>query len=194
MSKNEKVHCFKCTEACKPYANCKNSKTIRVDVLDEILIEKINDRINKYKDLSVMNKINIKEILGNNNDSQKKGLLVEKNEIEKKINQKDNISQGMYEDLKTGIIDYEEYKMFKENFKNEKSSLMARLEIVNKQINELEKSEHNFKEVGKLYEKYNSIKEVTREIINEFVKKIIVGKYDPETNSRDIKIEWRYQF
>lgn len=39
-----------------------------------------------------MNKINIKEMLGNNNDSQKKGLLVEKNEIEKKINQKDNIS------------------------------------------------------------------------------------------------------
>ena len=100
----------------------------------------------------------------------------------------------MYEDLKTGIIDYEEYKMFKENFKNEKSSLMARLEIVNKQINELEKSEYNFEEVGKLYEKYNSIKEVTREIINEFVKKIIVGKYDSETNSRDIKIEWRYQF
>lgn len=59
---------------------------------------------------------------------------------------------------------------------------------------ELEKSEYNFEEVGKLYEKYNSIKEVTREIINEFVKKIIVGKYDPETNSRDIKIEWRYQF
>ena len=59
---------------------------------------------------------------------------------------------------------------------------------------ELEKSEYNFEEVGKLYEKYNSIKEVTREIINEFVKKIIVGKYDSETNSRDIKIEWRYQF
>ena len=100
----------------------------------------------------------------------------------------------MYEDLKTGIIDYEARKMFKENFKNEKSSLMTRLEIVNKQINELEKSEYNFEEVGKLYEKYNSIKEVTREIINEFVKKITVGKYDPETNSRDIKIEWRYQF
>jgi putative ABC transport system permease protein len=40
----------------------------------------------------------------------------------------------------------------------------------------------------------DSIKEVTREIINEFVKKIIVVKYDSETNSRDIKIEWRYQF
>lgn len=30
--------------------------------------------------------------------------------------------------------------------------------------------------------------------MNEFVKKIIVGKYDPETNLRDIKIEWIYQF
>ena len=59
---------------------------------------------------------------------------------------------------------------------------------------ELEKSEYKFEEVGKLYEKYDSIKEVTREIINEFIKKIIVGKYDSETNSRDIKIEWRYQF
>ncbi len=50
----------------------------------------------------------------------------------------------MYEDLKTGIIDYEEYKMFKENFKKmKKSSLMARLEIVNKQINELEKKNLN---------------------------------------------------
>lgn len=48
---------------------------------------------------------------------------------------------------------------------------MVRLEIVNKQINELEKSEYNLVEVGKLYEKYNSIKEVTRKIINEFVKK-----------------------
>mgnify|MGYP004615665685 CR=1 FL=1 len=48
---------------------------------------------------------------------------------------------------------------------------MVRLEIFNKQINELEKSEYNLVEVGKLYEKYNSIKEVTREIINEFVKK-----------------------
>lgn len=41
----------------------------------------------------------------------------------------------------------------------------------------------------KFYEKYNWIKEVTREIINEFAKKIIEGKCDPETNSRDIKIE-----
>ena len=163
-------------------------------MLDEILINKINERIKKYKDLSVMNKINIKEILGNDNSGQKKALLIEKNDIEKKINQKDNISQGMYEDLKTGIIDYEEYKVFKENFKNEKNTLVTRLEIVNKQLSELENAEFNFEEAGKIFEKYNSIKEVTREIINEFIEKIIVGEYNPNTKSRDIKIKWKYQF
>lgn len=194
ITKKNKIHCFKCTEACKPYANCKNSKSIRVEVLDDILINKINERIKKYKDLSVMNKINIKEILGNDNSSQKKALLIEKNDIEKKINQKDNISQGMYEDLKTGIIDYEEYKVFKENFKNEKNTLVTRLEIVNKQLSELENAEFNFEEAGKIFEKYNSIKEVTREIINEFIEKIIIGEYNPNTKSRDIKIKWKYQF
>lgn len=194
ISQNQKTHCFKCTEACKPYSNCDNTKSIKVDDLDEILVESINNRIEKYKDLSVMNKINIKEILGNDNSNQIKNLTIEKNDIEKKIIQKDNIYQGMYEDLKTGIIDYEEYKLFKENFKNEKNNLIARLEIINKQLKEIEDAEVNFEEAGRIYKKYNSIKEVTREIINEFVEKIIVGEYNLDTDSRDIKIKWRYQF
>lgn len=37
-------------------------------------------------------------------------------------------------------------------------------------LSELEKSEYNLVKVGKLYENYNSIKEVTRKIITEFVK------------------------
>lgn len=91
-----------------------------------------------------MNKINIKEILGNDNSSQLKALIIEKNDIEKKINLKDSVSQGMYEDLKTGIIDYEEYRIFKENLKTEKNNLITRLEVVNKQIKEIEDAEFNF--------------------------------------------------
>ena len=59
-----------------------------------------------------MNKINIKEILGSDKNNQIEALRIEKKDIEKKIAQKDNIYQGMYEDLKTGIIDYDEYKIF----------------------------------------------------------------------------------
>lgn len=191
---NKDVEYFRCAEMSKPYHECDNSHSVRVDALDDLLCERINERIAKYKDLSVMNKVNIKAILGDDTKNQVEALRIEKKDIEKKIAQKDNISQGMYEDLKVGIIDYDEYKIFKENFKNEKSALSSRLEIINKQLSEYDKAEVNFEEVGKLYEKYNSIKEVTREILNEFVERIYVGKYNKETDSREINIKWRYQF
>lgn len=108
--------------------------------MDEILCERINERIKKYKDLSVMNKINIKEILGSDKNNQIEALRIEKKDIEKKIAQKDNIYQGMYEDLKTGIIDYDEYKIFKENFKNEKIALTSRLEVIDNQLKEFDQA------------------------------------------------------
>ena len=178
----------------KPYHDCNNTRSVRVDALDNIICESINNRIEKYKDLSVMNKINIKEVLGDDTNNQVEALRIEKKDIEKKIAQKDNIYQGMYEDLKTGIIDYDEYKLFKENFKIEKSNLSQRLEVINKQLDEYDQAEDNFEEVGKLYEKYTSIKEVTREILNEFVERIYIGDYNKETDNRDITIKWRYQF
>ena len=191
---NKEAEYFRCAEICKPYHDCNNTRSVRTDALDEILCERINERIKKYKDLSVMNKINIKEILGSDKNNQIEALRIEKKDIEKKIAQKDNIYQGMYEDLKTGIIDYDEYKIFKENFKNEKIALTSRLEVIDNQLKEFDQAENNFEEVGKLYKKYSSIKEVTREIINEFVERIYVGSYDKTTNSRDIHIKWRYQF
>ena len=131
-----------------------------------------------------MNKVNIKDVLGDDKKNQIDALRTEKKDIEKKIAQKDNIYQGMYEDLKTGIIDYDEYKVFKENFKNEKNTLSLRLEAIDKQLNEYDQAETNFEEVGKLYKKYNSIKEVTREILNEFVERIYIGSYNKETDNR----------
>ena len=100
----------------------------------------------------------------------------------------------MYEDLKTGIIDIDEYKLFKEKYKDEKDKIQARLVILDNKISEYNSSESTFIEVGKLYEKYTSVKEITLDILNSFVEKIFVGEYDKENNIRDIKIKWKYQF
>lgn len=79
--------------------------------------------------------------------------------------------------------------MFKEKFKTEKNNLITRLEVVNKQIKEIEDAEFNFEEAGRVFKKYTSVKEVTREILNEFVKKITVGEINQETELRDVKIK-----
>ena len=192
--RNDNAEYFRCAEISKPFHDCKNTRSIKVEALDEIICRSINNRIEKYKDLSVMNKVNIKEILGKSNNTQIEALKIEKQDIEKKIRQKESIFEGMYEDLKTGVLDYEEYTNLKEKFKLEKNNLKARLDIIEKQLEEYNQSEISFEEVGKLYQKYNSIEEVTREILNEFVDKIYVGEYDKETHTRDVNIKWRYQF
>lgn len=193
-TRNKNIEYFRCSEQSKPFHDCTNTRSVTVSALDNIICENINDRIKKYKELSVMNEINIREVLGENDGGQTGALKIEKQDIEKKISQKDNIFQGMYEDLKTGIIDYEEYLSLKERYKIEKNNLRARLDIIDKQLNESKNSKINFEEVGKLYEKYDSIKEVTREVLDEFVDRIYVGEYNKETKTRDIKIKWRYQF
>ncbi len=190
----EDIGYFKCSDVSLPVHECTNSKAIRVDALDELLCNKINERITKYRDLSVMENINVKELLGEDRHNEIDVYKQEKKELEKKLGQKNNIYQDMYEDLKTGIIDMDEYKLFKEKYKDEKDKLQARLVILNNKINEYNSSESTFIEVGKLYEKYTSVEEITLDILNSFVEKIFVGEYDKENNIRDIKIKWKYQF
>ena len=42
----------------------------------------------------------------------------------------------------------------------------------------------------KLFTKYKRIKKLDRMIMNEFIEKIYVGRYDEITKSRNIKIIW----
>ena len=43
-----------------------------------------------------------------------------------------------------------------------------------------------------LLEKYKNIKELNRIVLDEFIKRIEIGKITPETSERDIKIEWDF--
>lgn len=45
-------------------------------------------------------------------------------------------------------------------------------------------------EQNELFEKYRRIEALTPEILNEFVEKIYLGKYNEASNSREIKIIW----
>lgn len=189
----DRLDYFRCTESCKKYRDCDNTKVVRVDALDKLLCEKINERITKYKDISVAEKVNINDLI-DREDNQIEILKKERKEIEKKLGQKTDIYQNIYEDLKMGIIDLDEYKMLKEKYNIEKDSLQSRLNILDKELNEYDSAEDNFIEVGELYKKYPNVTEITLDVLNAFVDKIYVGEYNKETNIRDIKIKWKYQF
>lgn len=193
-SKRPNVEYFQCTQTSYPYHECNNKKLIRVDVLDDFICEQINKRIQKYKNLSIMETVNLEKMVNDDNDQKIKSLEIEKKDIEKQISEKDRINLELYEDLKKGILEIEEYRTFKESIKNDKNNLTNRLEVIKDELDEYNNSANKFQEASKVYQKYDSIKEITKAIIDEFIERIYVGNYKEETNSRDIKIKWKYQF
>lgn len=44
-----------------------------------------------------------------------------------------------------------------------------------------------------IFKKYRHIDKLDVEIVNEFIDKILIGHYDKETNSRDIRIIWNFK-
>ena len=53
-----------------------------------------------------------------------------------------------------------------------------------------EKSLNSYQE---LISKYQHLKKLNKIIIDEFIDKIYIGKFDKENNTRDIKIKWNFE-
>ena len=60
-----------------------------------------------------------------------------------------------------------------------------RINEINKTLYELEKENNK-----KLFSKYKKIEKLDRLILDEFVSKIYIGKYNEETKQRELEIDW----
>ena len=58
------------------------------------------------------------------------------------------------------------------------------------QIIELQEKENQEENEKVFFEKYKHIEKLDRLIVETFISKIIIGRKDPVTNERDIKIIW----
>ena len=66
--------------------------------------------------------------------------------------------------------------------------------IIDDEIKSLEVVKETRKQAEDILKKYKHIKELNKIIIDEFIDKIYIGEIDKETNSRDIEIEWNFEF
>lgn len=190
INKEKDDYYISCKTVNKVGKFCDNRKNIRKSELEEIILAKINEQLDKYYNKEqVENKYN--EILYSDINKQIEKLKLQFNNIEYSISEKTNRLNLLYEDRMNGVLSLDEFKILKGNIDNEMTKLNNDRITLNTQINELEKSkcQENF-ERNELFEKYRHIDKLTPEILNEFVEKIYMGTYNKVTNSRDIKIIW----
>ena len=70
--------------------------------------------------------------------------------------------------------------------------MKTRLIDINQKISNINIDKQKQEKNVELFEKYKNIKELNRIVLDEFIKRIEIGKITPETSERDIKIEWNF--
>ena len=98
----------------------------------------------------------------------------EKQRIESRIKELDNIIRCLYEDRVTGRISPERYDTMAIGYEQEQASLREELQMLTEQVNELDMREHYVKEFIAKAKEYIEMPRLTPELLRVFIRKIEV--------------------
>ena len=179
----------------KKFHICPNNKAIRMSSLEEILLNAINDLLDNYYD-----KNNLKELYNQrceqdtDNARTIKVLEKEKEELNKKISNNKTYYRNLFEEKVKGVISEDMFQMMSKDYFKEIENMMSRIEVIDNQIKELKVEKKEKNNADNILKKYKHIKELNKTILDEFIEKVYIGEYDKETKTRDIEIEWNFEF
>lgn len=193
--RKQEVRTYKAYLQCRTKAKlgnvgCENRTSLRMEVLEEIVLGEINKLIKKYYDKTKLEKSYYEKKVHSNYQKDIEALLKEKKELEKKINSSKDRFTMLYEDKASGIITAEEFIMLKSKYQNDTDKYELRVKEINSEVSELEMKKTQETNEQEIFEKYKDLKKLDKIVVDTFISKIIIGKVDENTKKRDIKIIW----
>ncbi len=189
-TKDGKTPYLKCKSRVLASRDCANKESIRCDVLEKYILNEINKQLDNYYNLSELEK-NYKlqkAALDDETINKVKSYDEEKESINEKIARKNDYYKKLYEDKLEGIITQEEFVMFRTKFSKEVEEYKKRLTIIEDELKNIKDKEEHINISKSVFEKYRHIDKLSKDIVDEFVDVIKVGKVDHLTNTRDIDI------
>ncbi len=181
-----------CKDKKENWANCNNKKWLKEEELHNLVLEKINNLINRFYDSTILSKLYDKDIKQNIFDDNINALKNEELKITNNLQNKNIYFQKLYEDHLSGLLKEKEFLILMNQYKDDYELLENRLKIVKKEIITTNLKKENLKLKNNIFKKEYYLSKINIEIINEFIDKVIVGTYNKENNTRDIKIIWNF--
>ena len=182
-------------KGAKKYHTCDNNKAIRMDELEKIIIDAINDLLDNYYDKNNLQELyNKRKEQYTNNYETIKILEKEKHNLDKKIEDNKVFYRNLYEDKVKGTITEDMFCMMSADYLREIETMTKRIETIDNEIKSLEIVKEERKQADEILKKYKHIDKLNRVIVDEFIDKVYVGCYNKETKTRDIEIEWNIEF
>ena len=114
--------------------------------------------------------------------------------MQKRIADLNKIFKRIYEDEIIGHITHERFMMLSAEYEAEQAELKVQAETLEKEISGVEQEQFNFKQFTAIVRKYVGIRELTPEIVNDFIKRIIVHAPDKSSGKRVQHVQIVFNF
>ncbi len=119
----------------------------------------------------------------------------EKKRVEKRLAQLDNLMAKIYEDRLTEVITPRNFTMLSEKYQKEQEEQERRLEMLDAQLKDTRQKTENVDKWLDLVKQYSNITELTAELLNALIEKIVVHEAIKDGDGkREQEIEIFYRF
>ena len=187
-SKTNGRHYLKCTTRYAKEAAC-GGAFISVKLLETAVVSELNRLISQFLDMDYLErKIDFPDQI-----EYEKALL--QSEIASCEKKRGEYSQGikeLYLDKVKGIVTEEDFLILSKDFHDSRGSLDKLIDEKRVSLMLFESDASAALSKRQKIEKYTHITALTRDMVEELIDYISVGKKDPETGEREIEISWSF--
>ena len=185
---------YKCSAYRKPIDGCKNPHYIQKSALIEIVSDKLRQTIHECQldQETFLKKIEQQSQAQFCRDSKRQQLQLQKDEHRSK--EIDNIIQKLYEDNLLGKISDERFVKLSQSYEEEQKQLQTSISDLTEKLTKQQEDSLNISKFMARISKYTELPELTVEIVNELIDKIVIHKPTGTKRNRIIKIDIYYNF
>ena len=183
---------YRCSSYKHDTSAC-TSHYISDDVLQSIVLENIQRVVSYMKDYE---DLFIQEQLAKSTQDELKQISKSKKELEKaknRIIEIDNLFMHIYEDNVSGKISDDRFRNLSFNYDKEQQELKNKIEQLSKDIENTEKKDTDITQFISNVKKYTEITQLSPEILNELIEKIIIHQQEKENGKKVQEIDIYYR-
>lgn len=179
---NGRYNYLRCKTVKISDGKCLNTSSIRLDDLEHTILSEINNLLQDFYNPNLIR-------IDKNININKSKLEIEKQELLSIKHKKESHIFKLYEDKLNQHITEKQFEMYNSKFLEDLDLINYRIENINNEINAYSHDKYN--NLENIVKEHKTISKLTREIIDEFIEEIYVGKIS-KSNERFIDIKWKF--
>ena len=185
---------YKCSGYRKPIDGCENPHYIQKSALIEIVSDKLRQTIHECQldKETFLKKLEQQSQAQFSKDNKRQRQQLQKDEHRSK--EIDSIIQKLYEDNLLGKISDERFVKLSQSYEEEQKQLQTSISDLTEKLAKQQEDNLNISKFMARISKYTELPELTVEIVNELIDKIVIHKPTGTKRNRIIQIDIYYNF